>query len=118
MSLLNLQTILQRVFDNTTQALRITAPDMAIELSADDGDSVITQKQTVQQVVTAGEIVDVSTYSQITYLHASNPNTTTKIMLLDGITEVNGPTLTTGSVVEINATSLKIVLAGEIVLKS
>jgi hypothetical protein len=117
-SLLNFGTILQRVFDSTSSALKITSTDMAIELSANDGDSVLTQRQTIQVAVTAGQIIDVSKYSRITYLSSVNANTATKIMLLDNVTEVNGPTLAMGVATEIAAVNLKITLAGEIVLQA
>lgn len=117
-SLLNFGTILQRAFDSTAGALKITSSDMSIELSANDGDSVLTQRQTIQVAVTAGEVVNVSKYSKITYLHAVNANTATKILLLDNVTEINGPTLTTGTAADICAVNLKIVSAGEIVLQA
>jgi hypothetical protein len=117
-SLLNFGTILQRVFDSTSNALKITSTDMAIELSANDGDSVLTQRQTLQIAVTAGQVVNVSRYSRVTYLSAVNANTATKIMLLDNVTEVNGPTLAMGVPTEIAATNLKITLAGELVLQA
>lgn len=118
MSFLNLSTIFQRVYDSTTNSLKMTSSDMSIELSADDGDSVVPQKKTLQIAVTAGQIVDVSKYSQITYLHPSNPHSDLKIMMLDGITEISAPNLTTGHTFNICAASIKIVSAGEIVLKS
>ena len=118
MSLLNFQTIFQRVFDSTSNALRITSSDMTIELSANDGDSVLTQRQTAQLAVTAGQVVDVSKYSKITYLSAVNANTTTKIMLRDNVTEVNGPTLSMGVATDVCAVNLKITLAGELVLQA
>lgn len=117
-NLLNSENIMRRVFDSTSQSLKIVSTDMTIELSADDGDSVIPQKLTTQVAVTAGQIIDVSKYSRITYLHASNANTATKIMLLDNVTEITGPVITTGVSTEICALKLKIVNAGEIVLKS
>lgn len=117
-NLLNSENIMRRVFDSTSQALKIISSDMTIELSADDGDSVIPQKKTIQVAVTAGQVIDVSKYSAITYLSSVNANTGTKIMLLDNVTEVNGPTLAMGVRTEIAAMNLKITLAGEIVLQS
>ena len=112
------ELIIRRVFDDVTGALKIISTDMSIELSADDGDSVIPQKATVQMAVTAGQIVDVTKYSRITYLHPVNANTGLKIMLNDNTTEITAPNLTTAVSTEICARSIKIMLAGEIVLKS
>ena len=109
---------MQRAFDSTAGALKITSSSMSIELSADDGDSVLTQRQTLQIAVTAGQVVNVSKYSRVTYLHSVNANTSTKILLLDNVTEINGPTLSTGVAAEIAAINLKITLAGELVLQA
>jgi len=112
------ELILRKSFDAVTNSLNVQIPEIAVELSAADGDSVITERLTVQVAVTAGQVINVSKYSQICYLHASNPNSGVKALLLDNVTEITLPNLVTGVPASICCLNIKIALAGELVLKS
>lgn len=58
--------VLNRAFDRETDTLKtqLMNADIAIELSAEDGDSVIAKKEHTAQSITSGDIIDVSGMSK------------------------------------------------------
>lgn len=106
--------IAQLVFDEATNSYKtnIVDTEIAIELSADDGDSVIPQKLTQAVVVTANEVIDTSKVSRICL------TVTSEILMVVGVTEVSLGSKTAGAVVDICTPELKIVVAQTVVLQS
>lgn len=108
--------MLQEAYDESTQAfsMQLKNLEMAIELSADDGDSVLTQTKMVELKVTAGDIIDTSKYSKVCALGAS---TLIKAVMSDSV-EIELPALAQGIVVAICVPKIKVMSDCYIILQS
>lgn len=103
--------IAQRSFDEELGASRVhmVDADMAIELSAEDGDSVITKVQTVALKVMDGQIVDLSMYTKVCLVGAE---TADLVLVLDN-EEFMMYNLVKGVIKEICLTEVKVVLPND-----
>jgi hypothetical protein len=108
--------MLQESYDEATQSfnMQLKNLEMAIELSAADGDSVLTQPQMLELKVTAGDIIDTSKYTKICALGAS---TLVSAVMSDSV-EIELPALPQGAVVAICVPKIKVMSDCYIILQS
>lgn len=108
--------MLQESYDEGTQSfnMQLKNLEIAIELDADDGDSVQIQTKMQELKVMAGEIIDTSKASKICALGLSTP---IKAVMSDG-NEIDMDPLVNGKVTSICVPKLKIMDDCYIILQS
>jgi hypothetical protein len=107
---LDMVHIAQLSFDEELGASRVhlVDADLAIELSADDGDSVITKKQTKSIPVKDGDVLDLSMASKVCLIGAEGA----KLSAVLDNEEILVYNIVKGSIVDICLTKVKISLDG------
>lgn len=106
--------IVQITFDEELEAVRVHVlpTEMQMELSAEDGDSIQTQKQMQVIVASAGQVIDSSKASRMCLSAES------VVSMVVGELEVSLGTLTPGQVKEICSPAIKIATACTVILQS
>ena len=108
-SKLDLIQIHQMCFDEELKASRVSLADadIQIELNADDGDSVISKKQTIAIPIVNGMTIDLSKAEKVCLFGA---NTVDLKIVIDEV-EINAYTLSKGIVKEVCLTTVVLTLS-------
>jgi hypothetical protein len=106
--------ISQITFDEQLEATRVymLPTEMEMELNADDGDSILTQKQMQVIQAEAGQLIDTSKASRMSITSESEV-----LMCIDEL-EISLGTLTPGQVKEICTPAIKLAVACTLILQS
>ncbi len=109
--------IIQHIYDTATESAKVSIQnlDLAIELSADDGDTIVPQKKMIEVAVAINDIIDTSKYSRICMF--GQATMAIKAVLANN-TEYTLVTLAAGVYQDICVPRIKVPSAGFIILQS